>query len=46
VLKTTDETYAQAAVGALSQWRFEPPTRRGKPVAVRVQQKFVFSNDS
>jgi protein TonB len=42
VLNTTHETYAQAAVWALSQWRFAAPTRRGEPVAVRVRQQFVF----
>ena len=38
--------YAQAAVGALSRWRFNAPTRAGKPVAVRVQQEFVFPANS
>jgi TonB family protein len=46
VLKTTHETYAQAAVGALNQWRFAAPTRGGRPVAVRVRQQFVFAGDS
>jgi TonB family protein len=46
VMETTSLIYAQAAVGALSQWRFAVPTSRGKPVAVRVRQKFVFSKDS
>ena len=43
VTEATDPAYAQAAVGALSQWRFSVPTSRGKPVAVRVRQQFVFS---
>jgi protein TonB len=42
VLNSTHETFAQAAVWAISQWRFAAPTRRGEPVAVRVQQRFVF----
>jgi TonB family protein len=46
VLDSTHEAYAQAAVEALSQWRFAPPTRHGTPVAVRVQQRFVFSAGS
>ena len=46
VMETTNESYAQAAVSALNQWRFSAPTRQGKPVAVRVQQKFVFPADS
>lgn len=32
-----------SAAAAVSQWRFEPPTRHGKPVLVRAQQVFTFS---
>lgn len=46
VLETTNPGYAQAAVGALGQWRFSAPTKAGKPVAVRVQQRFVFPSES
>lgn len=46
VLETTNPSYAQAAVGALGQWRFSAPTKSGKPVAVRVQQRFVFPSES
>jgi TonB family protein len=46
VLDSTGDSYAQAAVGALSQWRFTAPTRHGTPVAVRVQQRFNFSAGS
>ena len=42
VTETTDQAYALAAVGALSQWRFSAPTSGGKPTAVRVKQQFVF----
>jgi periplasmic protein TonB len=30
------------AIAALRQWRFEPPTRNGKPVLVAAQQTFNF----
>jgi TonB family protein len=46
VLETTNASYAQAAVGAIEQWRFSTPTKAGKPVAVRVQQRFVFQSES
>jgi len=46
VLESTNEQYAQAAIGALSQWRFATPTKHGKPIAVRVQQQFVFPANS
>jgi len=39
---TTPPAFAQAAVEAITQWRFQPPTRAGKPVAVRLRQEFVF----
>jgi len=31
------------AVAALLEWRFEPPTSRGKPVLVAANQEFNFS---
>lgn len=34
--------FANQAAAALQQWEFSPPTRRGRPVAVRVQQAFIF----
>ena len=46
VVQMTNETYAQAAVWALNQWRFAAPLRDGQPVAVRVRQQFVFNGDS
>lgn len=46
VTESTDNTYAQATIGALNQWRFSAPTKQGKPIAVRVQQKFIFPADS
>lgn len=42
VLEATRDGYAVAAVDALAQWRFSPPTRGGRPVAVQVRQEFVF----
>jgi TonB family protein len=44
-LRATDEEFAAAAVNALLEWRFEPPTRRGLPVNVRATQDFVFAPD-
>ena len=37
-----NEELAAAAVTAVTQWRFEPPTAKGKPVLVRAQQDFAF----
>jgi TonB family protein len=34
---------AQQAVAALREWRFTPPTARGKPVMVSARQDFEFS---
>lgn len=46
VLNSPAVAYSQAAVDALTQWRFTAPTRGGKPVAVRARQEFVFTNGS
>ena len=46
VINASDDEYAIAATIALSRWKFTPPSRQGKPVAVQVQQAFVFSPDS
>ena len=35
-----------AAVDALMQWRFAPPTRQGRPMIVRATQLFNFSEHS
>ncbi len=42
VLAIDQPELAAAAVGALKQWRFEPPTRQGKPVLVKARQVFNF----
>ncbi len=34
---------ADLALEAISQWRFEPPTRHGEPVLVRASQTFRFN---
>jgi TonB family protein len=46
VIHSAHESLAQAAVGALTRWRFTAPTRSGKPVSVRVRQEFVFPGSS
>jgi outer membrane biosynthesis protein TonB len=46
VLDSPSTALSQAAVGALNQCRFTAPTRGGKPVLVRAQQKFVFTQSS
>jgi TonB family protein len=45
VTRATHEAFAVAAVEALLQWQFVPPTRNGTPVVVRVTQQFTFSSD-
>jgi hypothetical protein len=42
VLEATRDGFAVEAVDALSQWRFVPPTKDGRPVAVQVRQQFIF----
>lgn len=41
-LKATHEAFALAAAEALMQWRFDPPTHQGRPIAVRMVQEFIF----
>jgi outer membrane biosynthesis protein TonB len=43
VLRAAHEVYALAAIEALLQWRFTPPTRQGQPVIARATQLFSFS---
>jgi TonB family protein len=38
----SDDSLAGFAIAAVKQWRFEPPTRGGIPVLVRVSQDFNF----
>jgi TonB family protein len=42
ILSSDDPAFSVAAVDALMTWRYSPPTRRGEPVSVRVQQAFEF----
>jgi TonB family protein len=46
VLSSTHELFGEAAVDAISRWRFQPPTCGGRPVVVRVSQEFVFPGRS
>jgi TonB family protein len=45
-IRASHEQFAVAAIDALSEWRFTPPTRKGRPMAVRIRQEFVFRNES
>lgn len=38
-----NDPMAVAAIAAIEQWRFTPPTHKGRPVAVRASQWFDFS---
>lgn len=44
VVHATDPLFAAAATSALEKWRFTTPTCGGQPVAVRVEQEFVFAD--
>jgi TonB family protein len=46
VVSSDHDLLAQAAIGALTRWRFTPPTRAGRPVSVRVRQEFIFPANS
>ena len=39
-----DERLSGLAIAALRQWKFEPPTRNGKPVLVAAEQVFNFGS--
>ena len=42
VLGQADGMLGAAAVAAMREWRFEPPTAKGRPVLVRAEQVFDF----
>jgi TonB family protein len=46
ILSAADPELMDLAVGALSQWQFEPSTRGGKPVLVSARQEFRFNPPS
>jgi TonB family protein len=46
IVSATEPWLAQAAVDALTQWRFAPPTLAGRPVEVRAEEEFVFAQGS
>jgi TonB family protein len=37
-----DSQLTALAIEALRQWKFEPPTRNGKPILVKASQVFNF----
>jgi TonB family protein len=39
----TNRALREAAVAAVAQWRFDPPTRQGVPVRVAASQIFLFA---
>lgn len=43
VVRSTGPEFSQAAVDAVSQWRFKPGTKDGKSVACHVQIPIVFA---
>jgi hypothetical protein len=44
VRRAAHELYAAAAIDALMQWQFAPPTRHRQPMIVRATQLFKFSD--
>jgi TonB family protein len=44
--ETSDAAFANAAVDAVSQWQFDPPTSKGKPVLVHAVQIFTIKPES
>jgi TonB family protein len=43
IVAQSDDLLAQAAVAAVKDWQFEPPTRNGRPVLAHAEQVFVFT---
>ena len=45
VIESLDQVYGldDQAINALRQWRFEPGTKDGKPVTVRVDVEMTFT---
>ncbi|MCX6951802.1 MAG: TonB family protein [Verrucomicrobia bacterium] len=42
IISATEPAFGYAAVQGVSTWRFEPPTRGGRPAVVRVQVPIAF----
>lgn len=42
VINPIDSNYETSAIHAISQWRYLPPIRNGKPVAIQVTQPVLF----
>jgi len=43
VLKSSDPDLSAAALAAVKQWKFSPPSRNGRPVKVRLQETVIFN---
>jgi len=43
VVEATDRRFNQAALDAISSWRFNPPLQSGRPTSIRAQQELAFS---
>lgn len=46
VIRCTDPLFGEAAVAAVSQWKFNPGMKGGVPVATRMQVPIAFSLNS
>jgi len=46
VLFSSSDVIADAAIAAISDWRFEPPRKNGNPVVVQAVQTIRFKNDA
>ena len=46
IVSATDEAFGYAAVQSVATWRFEPPTRGGKPVVARAQIPIGFGGQN
>lgn len=43
-VEATHDAFGAAAIDAVARWQFQPPTRAGRPVVVRVRQLFRFTD--
>lgn len=46
VVKTTNEAFNEAAIAAVTKWKFRPAQRDGKPFATHVSLPVKFTSDS